>query len=821
MRLLLALLALLAFVLSPVRAQDDRARAIEEAAAELAAIRENVARDAIEDADEVAARLRALRDASRARLDPVLRDIARLESDLSALGPAPAEGEPPEAPALREEREALNRELAALRAQEVRINANIVQATELLAQISARRIGALYGRVLERERPLLSLGLWGDAFAGARASADRIGAFFKDWGARKTEREGLAPALFVILVAVAVSVLMFGPVKRWVADSFSSRVERFEPTPARRIIVAGLNMLATAGPGIVGGLIVLETLRAQGLVAAAGSEVARQTWFALVALLLVNGFVSGLLRARRPEWRIAPVLEDRGRKAASYVVAIVAIFGVKSVLKEIALATGAGGALERVLDGTSAAAIGALLFLLSRGSLWRAAAPVSDPDTAAVASRADAPESRAPRDSWRPVRRTTRLVAVVAAAAPFAGYIAFADFVTSRFYYLALMLSVAWFARALLREAAVWAFGRMQTKDARAGADEKDRSGFDVFWAGAAIDVVFLLAIVPFALILAGLPASSVRDVVWQAFFGFQIGGVRIPSVAKILLAVALFLAVLGLTRLLQRGLARGPFRHSGLDVGVQESLITLLGYAGFISAMLIGVTALGFDLANLAIIAGALSVGIGFGLQSIVNNFVSGLILLFERPIKAGDWIITASGEGTVKKISVRSTEIETFDRSSIIIPNSELISQSVTNWTHKNKIGRVTVPVGVSYSSDPEVVRDILLNCAREHPQVLRYPEPFVVWKDFGASSLDFEIRAYIRDISLGLSVRTDLRFAIFRALKEAGVEIPFPQRDLHIKTMPAAAPFGASAPAQKPDGAAVGSSTPKGEPELEEDD
>jgi small-conductance mechanosensitive channel len=293
--------------------------------------------------------------------------------------------------------------------------------------------------------------------------------------------------------------------------------------------------------------------------------------------------------------------------------------------------------------------------------------------------------------------------------------------------------------------------------------------------------------LLPVLFILFGVPGETVRDLGGQALFGFNIGGVHIPSVAKLIYAIIVFVIVMAATRLVQTGVKRGPLAHSRADVGVQNSLITLLGYAGLVVALFLGISTLGFDLSNLALIAGALSVGIGFGLQSIVNNFVSGLILLFERPIKVGDWIITTSGEGTVKKISVRSTEIETFDRASIIIPNSELISASVTNWTHKSKLGRIIVPVGVSYNADPEIVKEILLKCADDHPKIISYPEPFVAWMDFGASSLDFELRAFLRDISEGLMVRTELRFAIFKALAEAGIEIPFPQRDVHVKSWP----------------------------------
>ena len=218
------------------------------------------------------------------------------------------------------------------------------------------------------------------------------------------------------------------------------------------------------------------------------------------------------------------------------------------------------------------------------------------------------------------------------------------------------------------------------------------------------------------------------------------------------------------------RGIASGTGKTSGKGMKGQKARS--------------GVSLLGFDLSNLAIIAGALSVGIGFGLQSIVNNFVSGLILLFERPIKVGDWVVTSSGEGIVKKISVRSTEIETFDRSSILVPNSELIANSVTNWTHKNRLGRVSVPVGVAYKEDPERILELLSRIPSMLDEVLEVPEPQILFTGFGDSSLDFELRVYIADISRSLITRTQIRVAIFKLFRDEDVEIPFPQRDLHIR-------------------------------------
>ena len=193
-----------------------------------------------------------------------------------------------------------------------------------------------------------------------------------------------------------------------------------------------------------------------------------------------------------------------------------------------------------------------------------------------------------------------------------------------------------------------------------------------------------------------GFSGADIRDWFKSLFFGLEIGQFRI-SLARILLGIVLFIALLFATRLFQRWLRERALQQTRMDPGIANSIDTVVGYAGIALAALLAVSYAGFDITNLAIVAGALSVGIGFGLQSIVNNFVSGLILLIERPIKVGDWIVVGDQQGHVRRISVRATEIETFDRASLIVPNSELITGRVLNWTHRNSLGAVKVKVGV----------------------------------------------------------------------------------------------------------------------------
>ena len=282
---------------------------------------------------------------------------------------------------------------------------------------------------------------------------------------------------------------------------------------------------------------------------------------------------------------------------------------------------------------------------------------------------------------------------------------------------------------------------------------------------------------------------------------GFDIGKLHVAPL-RVVMAIALFSVLVSINSWIKRQLEQNWLQKTRLDHGARDAAVTTLGYVGIAAAILVALSVAGVEFTNLAIIAGALSVGIGFGLQNIVNNFVSGLILLIERPIRTGDWIVVGSTEGYVKKISIRSTQIQTFDRADVIVPNSELISGQVTNWMLSDPWGRVRVPVGVAYGSDTTRVMQILVDAANKHPQVMNnypgIPEPRVLFIGFGDSSLDFELRCVIRDVDRRLQTRSDLYLTIDTAFREAGIEIPFPQRDLHFRN---ALPAETVTPAARP--------------------
>lgn len=296
------------------------------------------------------------------------------------------------------------------------------------------------------------------------------------------------------------------------------------------------------------------------------------------------------------------------------------------------------------------------------------------------------------------------------------------------------------------------------------------------FWLKTVINPLLLILLVFSLLNLWGLPGDFILLAFKKILFGFKIGGIQI-SLISIALGIAVFFGSLAVSKMIKNKLANS-LQSSDMDDGIKHSLVSGVSFVGFIISILLAIVSMGIDLTSLAFIAGALSVGIGFGLQDVIKNLVAGIIILLERPFRVGDWVIMNGEEGKIKQINIRSTEMETFKRTSVIIPNASLISSSVTNLTHDDNMARQSVKVGVSYDSDPQIVKQILLDCAKEHKNILQNPAPYVLFQDFGSSSLDFELRYYIKNLWESWPTPSDLRYTIFKRFKENGIEIPFNQ-------------------------------------------
>ena len=313
-------------------------------------------------------------------------------------------------------------------------------------------------------------------------------------------------------------------------------------------------------------------------------------------------------------------------------------------------------------------------------------------------------------------------------------------------------------------------------------------------------DLVLWLSVIVYMIYVWDESGTTLLKLYANVFVGWKIGGVNLVPL-NIIGGILIFAGIIIVIGWLKRWIDSRWLQHIVIDRGARDAIITLFGYVGFVIAVVIALTMANVNLTGLAVISGALALGIGFGMQEIASNFVSGLILLFERPIRAGDFVSVGDIQGFVRSIRIRATEIETLDNQNVLVPNSELVSGRVTNWVLRDTHGRLQVGVGVAYGSDVESVREILESVAREHPEVItdgRAPAPRALFMGFGDSSLDFELRVRIQRIERRFSVTSDLNFAIDAAFRAAGVTIPFPQRDLHIVSYPDAV----ERPAEKPE-------------------
>jgi small-conductance mechanosensitive channel/uncharacterized protein YndB with AHSA1/START domain len=393
---------------------------------------------------------------------------------------------------------------------------------------------------------------------------------------------------------------------------------------------------------------------------------------------------------------------------------------------------------------------------------------------------------------YRVLRYLALAVTLVCILAVFAGYQNFAAFLIHGLTRTGLALFVVWILLWLIFVAFAYLIEEDTPTARRVRASlgiAKSGSGTGIGFMRLIADLVLWISFIVYMIYVWDESGSTLNKLEANVMQGWQLGGIELVPI-KIIGGILIFAGVTIVIGWLKRWIDRQWLQHFVVERGARDAIVTLIGYVGFVVAVFIALAIAEVDLTGIALISGALAIGIGFGMQEIASNFVSGLILLFERPIRAGDFVTVGDVEGFVRRISIRATEIETLDNQNVLVPNSELVSGRVVNWVLRDTHGRLLVKVGVAYGSDVDTVREILERVARDHDEVIsdgRAPAPRALFMGFGDSSLDFELRVRVQRIERRFSVLSDLNFVIDAEFRKAGITIPFPQRDLHIVSYP----------------------------------
>lgn len=719
-------------------------------------------------------------------LEPRLADV---ESQIEKLGPKPKEGEPPLTEQLKEEWSRVDTAKAEITGAIKTADVLIERSKQLASQTQTLRQRLFLDAVLANRASPLSPRLWSAVLHELPSGGRHLAALFGQWGAFVAQ--GWPSALALLLVAIAA----FEALRRMMANLRASMLARSPDQPPetffRRAMMASWVLVSFALPGIVAACTLYFGFDAFGLMPFQISRLASVVLLGIVITILVWALSRAILQPRRPAWRLFDVTNSAAKRLTLIFTLMAGVYGADLVLQQLMQTLFLPLPVRVAEAAVVTLASAALVFAFVRTPLVPVAVPSADPTLDApaepqeIAHAARPPNIMAPR--W--LKWPALLLSIAMTMAALTGYVALGRFVASQVIVAGCLVVAGlllWFAiRAFTNQSGELSERPLENTLKTYGRLEDAQASLLTKATAFLLQAVLPFAAVPLLFWSWGYSFADALGWLKSVFFGFQVGQFRI-SLVQLLIAAGIFVGLLFLTRLLQRALSNRVMQPGRLDHGVAHSIHTGIGYAGFVIAALAAVSYAGFDITNLAIVAGALSIGIGFGLQSIVNNFVSGLIILFERPIKVGDWVLVNNLEGHVRKISVRATEIETFDRTNVIVPNSDFITNPIINLTHRNALGRVVIPVGVSYQSDPEFVRKLLLQAAEDCPVILDNPSPSVAFDDFGASSLDFSVRGYIADVNNRLSAATQLRLQIFKALQDAGIEIPFPQHDLHLRDL-----------------------------------
>lgn len=710
------------------------------------------------------ANVSTLRDDLRAFSAADTLEARALQAQLDALGPSPDEGTS-EAAATADRRRQLLEAIAVANAPTLAARAALTRAEVVLQELDAR-ITATGTRELLRQYPMplapSSLATVARDVTGLAATAqDRVRL---RWS-RPDARDALISSLPIAGVLLVAGLVLLAVAQPWLSRRMLAAAQAARSIWQRLLLLAGANLVLLALPalGVFALIMILPVLHPASL----QSKGLLSTLMWVAAILILANWLSVTLFAAH---------SVSGRGMARRAAVLTRLLGLAIALELIAERL----SRQEWMSETTTAVLSVPVVGLSAWLLWHMAKVMLALREERAATYAHATDAGLTRFAAYAVQ----VLALIATGLAVLGYVNLARAVLVPVLMTLALLGFAVFLhRATLRLIAALT---------SQGSDDQALSGSLI---PIGVVIVLVLALSPILAVIWGSRPEDVAEV-WRSLSeGVVVGDMRL-SLDGLLVLVLVLLAGVLITRWLQRVLRLTILPRTRLDAGAQAALSKGVGYLGIVISAFVAVSAAGLNLSNLAVVIGALSVGIGLGLQNIVSNFVSGIILLVERPIKEGDLIEVSGKTGIVRKIAVRSTRIETADRHDVIVPNLDLVSGTVTNLTLTTATGRLILPIGLAYGSDVHRARDIILSVAQAHPLVLRDPAPSVLFANLGDSALEFQLTCFIVEEAQSAVIRSDLLFAIHAGLQQAGIEIPYPQRDIRLRDIDALAKaFGSS--------------------------
>lgn len=683
--------------------------------------------------------------------------ITTLREQIAALGPVPAEGET--------ESDEISTRRADLAERLVK-----AQAPGIAAEEAYRRADGLIreiDRVLRDRQADALLRLWPSPVnpqnwpEAAVGLTDTIGRLWDEtadaWQEPKA-REVLFDNLPLILLLLGVAAGLTIYARRWI-ERFAEHLQVGGSELRRRV----LSLLASTGQVIVPGLGILalsSALAATGMLGEVGARLNEALPFIGFMVFMAAWLGGRAFPKVQDDSAVLPLLPER-RAEGRFLSVMLGLVAAANIVRSQAMDP------QQYSDATTS--VMSFPILVAGGLvLWRMGRVLRRTRETGAQSYVITLLGL--------VARGLGIIGVLGPVLAAFGYVAAAEAMVFPAILSLALITILFILQRLVAD--VWMLVLMRRG---AGEEVPVSDGLVPVLAGFGLTMVSL----PFFALIWGARWSDLTEL-WTRFRdGFQMGETRISPTDFLVFAIVFVIGYM-VTRLFQGALRTTILPKTSMDRGGQVAMVAGVGYVGIFLAALIAINTTGIDLSGLAIVAGALSVGIGFGLQNIVSNFVAGIILLVERPVSEGDWIEVGGVQGIVKTISVRSTRVQTFDRTMVIVPNADLVSQQVKNWTRFSLAGRLIVPVGVAYGSDTRRVAAILQEIAEAQPMAVLNPPPVVTFQAFGADSMDFEIRVILRDVNFSLQVRSDINHAIALRFAEEGIEIPFAQSDVTLRNV-----------------------------------